>query len=199
MVEEPLEGVEGETPEGETPTPEGQTVPIDRFNKVYQENKALKESAETPKAEEEGKLSPDQQKEASAKTYLKGLVKEELEEAKAEEVKATKAEENKFDTDVEDILDANTDIDRDEFLKFVEDKSEEYDMQSVKGAMAAFKDSKNIKSDTEEETKENLAKKPDLPKSEAGGASTNAIDDSKKSLQQIAAELGAEAEAKGRG
>ena len=199
MDDTTLDEVVETTEESSTSEEEAQTVPIDRFNKVYQENKELKEASKTPETKEKENISPDQQKEAQAKTYLKGLVKEELEEAKADEVKATKAEETKFDSDVEDVLAVNTEVDRDEFLKFMEEKSDKYSMESVTGAMALFKDFQGVKSETEEETKENLAKKPDLPKSEAGGAGSAVIDDSGKSIQEIAAELGEEAEAKGRG
>lgn len=167
------------------PFVEEQTVPIGRFNEVYKKTKELEEEIGTLKTKPGEQLTPEQQKEQQAKSYLKNLVKEEREEAE-KAIKETEAKEQKdFESEVDDILAIHTDVSKDEFLKFVEEKGDEYGVKSVKGAMKLFKDLGKLKTDTEEETKENINKKPDLPKSEGTSPSKTPPDDSEKTYQQV--------------
>jgi len=174
------------------------TVPYSRFKEVNEEKNKTEQELQALKAGKEV-LTPEQQKENQAKTFLKKLVKEQLEEEKAER-KATKVREQKeFEGNVDDVLAINTTIDRNEFLKFIEDNSDKYSITTVKGAMKLYKDINQIKDDTVEKTKENLTKKPKFPKSKgAGDITPDYSGDKEKSYEQITSELVEEAEEKGR-
>ena len=180
-----------ETPEGEPSTPE-RTVPIGRFNEVYKKTKELEEKIGTLNTDKEV-FTPEQQKEQQAKAYLKNLVKEEREEAERVAKESSAKEQSKFEEEVDDVLAIHTDVNRDEFLKFVETKSDEYGVKSVKGAMKLYKDLGKLKSETEDELKDNLSKKPNLPRSE-GSSPKTPPDDSGKTYEQIQTEVEREAE-----
>lgn len=197
MAEE--KDVQEETLEEESSTleEEEKTVPYNRFKEVNEAKKEAEQKIQT--LEEKGDvLTPEQQKEKQARDYLKGLVKEQL----GEEAKAKKAEEvqeqKKFESDVDDVLTVNSKVDREEFLKFIEDDSKKYGITDVTGAMELYKDLGKIKSDTAEETKENLANKPNLPKSEGTAEIKQDLSgDKNKTLQEITEEAMKESE-KGR-
>lgn len=175
---------------------EEKTVPYSRFKEVNEQKKTAEQERDSLKKTTEPQLTPEQQKEKQAKDYLRGITKEVL----AEEKKAVKEEEvqeqKKFEDEVSDILAVNTDIDKDEFLKFIEDNGDKYGITSVKGAMTLYKDMGKAKTDTEEKTKEDLAKKPNLPKTE-GAKPEKSVDDSEKTFQQVVDEELREAETKG--
>ena len=183
--------------ESSTLEEEEKTVPYNRFKEVNEAKKEAEQKIQT--LEEKGDvLTPEQQKEKQARDYLKGLVKEQL----GEEAKAKKAEEvqeqKKFESDVDDVLTVNSKVDREEFLKFIEDDSKKYGITDVTGAMELYKDLGKIKSDTAEETKENLANKPNLPKSEGTAEIKQDLSgDKNKTLQEITEEAMKESE-KGR-
>ena len=181
------------------PFVEEQTVPYKRFKEVNEDKKEAEQKLQTLKEEKGETLTLEQQKEKQAKDYLKGLVKDQLvEEAKAKEAADTQ-EQKKFESDVDDVLAVNSKVDREEFLKFIEDDSKKYGITDVSGAMELYKDLGKIKSDTAEETKENLAKKPNLPKSEGISATKQDLSgDKEKTYQEITEEAMKEAEAKGR-
>jgi len=191
-IDEFVEEPEEETPQGEPSTPE-QTVPIGRFNEVYKKTKELEEKIGTLKTDKGEQLTPEQQKEQQARNYLKGLIKEERDAFLEAEKEAKAKEQAEFEEEVDDILAIHTDVKRGDFLKFIETKSDEYGVKSVKGAMRLYKDLGKIKSETEEETKDNLSKKPNLPKSE-GAKPKSLPDDSGKSYEQIQREVEEEAE-----
>jgi len=187
-VEEPVE----ETP-GEPSTPE-QTVPIGRFNEVYKKTKELEEKIGTLKSSDGEQLTPEQQKERQAEEYLSKLYDKVIDKRETA-AKATKAkEQEEFETEIDDVLAIHTDVNKDEFLKFVKTKSDEYGVKSVKGAMKLYKDLGKLKSETEDEVKDNFSKKPNLPKSEGTSVSKTPPDDSDKSYEQIQREIEAEAE-----
>ena len=180
-----------ETPEGEPSTPE-QTVPIGRFNEVYKKTKELEEKIGTLNTDKEV-LTPEQQKEKQAEEYLSKLTEKVLEKREAAKKDADAKEQSKFEEEVDDVLAVHTDVKREEFLKFVKTKSDEYGVKSVKGAMKLYKDLGKLKSETEDELKDNLSKKPNLPKSE-GASPKTPTDDSGKSYEQIQREVEREAE-----
>jgi len=176
-------------------TSEEKTVPYERFKEVNEKAKASEQELQTLKSQT-GTQTPEQQKEAQAKNFLKGLVREELKaEAEAKKVAATR-EQQKFEKDVSDAIAANKNVDRAEFLKFIEGNSERYGVTTVKGAMILYKDLNEIKDETVKETKENLAAKPKLPKSK--GAADTKIDyaetDKDKTYEQVVQEIHKEAE-----
>ena len=180
------------------PFVEEQTVPYKRFKDVNEAKKDAEQKLQT--LEKKGEtLTPEQQKEKQARDYLKGLVKDQLaEEAKAKKAEETQEQKN-FDSEVDDILAVNSKVDREEFLKFIEDNSDKYAITNVTGAMELYKDLGKIKSDTAEETKDNLANKPNLPKSEGTAEIKQDLSgDKNKTLQEITEEAMKEAEAKGR-
>ena len=185
-----------ETPEVESSTPE-QTVPISRFNEVYKKTKDLEQEIGTLKTKgSEEQLTPEQQKERQAEDYLSKLTEKVLEKRETAKKEAEAKEQREFEGEVDDILAVHTDVPRDEFLKFIEKKSDEYGVKSVKGAMKLYKDLGKLKSETEEETKENLSRKPNLPKSEGTSSLKTPADDSGKSYEQIQQEVEREAEGK---
>ncbi|MFH1328143.1 MAG: hypothetical protein ABIH76_04785 [Candidatus Bathyarchaeota archaeon] len=184
---------------GDPSAPEEQTVPKGRFDEVYKKHKETEEELQTLKAEKGETLTPEQQKERQAKTFLKGLVKEQLEEEAKERKAAETQEQKEFESNVDDVLAVNTTIDRQVFLKFIEDNSDKYGITTVTGAMKLYKDLNKIKDETVEQTKENLAAKPKLPKSAGVGDTTpDYSGDKKKSYEQVTSEIIEEAEAKGR-
>ncbi len=184
-----------ETP-GEPSTPE-QTVPISRFNEVYKKTKELEQEVDTLKSKGgEEQLTPEQQKERQAEEYLSKLTEKVLERRETARKEAEEKEQKEFENEVDDILAIHTDVSRDEFLKFIETKSNDYGVKSVKGAMKLYKDLGKLKSETEDEVKENFTKKPNLPKSEGTSSLKTPADDSGKTYEQIQEEIEREAEGK---
>ena len=175
------------------------TVPYKRFKDVNEAKNVAEQKLQTLETQKTETLTPDQQKEKQAKDFLKGLVKEQL-EADAKTKKATETKEQKeFESNVDDAIVANPKIDKNEFKKFIEDNAEKYGITGVSGAMKLYKDMNKIKDDTVEETKENLAAKPKLPKSKGvADTTTDYSGDKDKTYEQVQEEIIREAEEKGR-
>ena len=166
-----------------------QTVPLSRFNEIYKELKQTKDDITALKNQkQEGSLSPEQTKELQAKQYLKGLLEETLTEKKKEEAEVAEKEQKEFEKNVHEVLSVYTDVKEDEFLKFMETKASKYGITSVSGAMELYREMNSLTKETEKRTKDNLAKKPNLPRSEANKNSGELPDDSHKTLSQIAEE-----------
>lgn len=165
--------------------PDTPTVPLERFREVYGKVKELEEEISTLKAKPE---TPEQDKELQAKMYLKNLYKEILQEEQAVSSKKEQREISDFNAEVDDVLLVNPGIKREDFLKFIEEKSEDYGLESVSGALKVYKDLRAVAQTASEKAKEELKKKPGLPSHEGGG-SKPAYDDKGKSLQDIAQEV----------
>lgn len=169
-------------------------VPVERFNQVYGQMKNLERDIASLKEQKgEGTLTAEQQKELQAKTYLKGLLKETLEEQKKAESEAEKAEQAKFESQVNDIIAANPDIKRSEFLSFMEKEGDDY--SSVNAALKGYQRLKTAEKEGGEKAKDALEKKKNaaLPGSEGAGSASNQPppEDKNKSLWQIAQEAAA--------
>jgi len=188
-TEEPA-SEESSTSDKETPAEEkGETVPINRFKEVYRrEKETAKELSDLRKDKAEPKTEA-QTKEVEAKSYLKGLLKEVRDEEKVQQDGIDSQEQRDHEEKVEETLEANPDVKRSDFLKFMEDKSSEYELTSVKGAMKVFKDLQSTSKETAEQTKKEEARKPSHPKSEGAAVDSAApTDDSKKSFAEITQE-----------
>ena len=163
---------------------EEKTVPYSRFKEINEQKKIAEQERDSLKKTTPPELTAEQQKEKQAKDYLKGLTKEVLAEEKKVAKEAETQEQKKFEDEVSDILAVNTDIEKDDFLKFIEESGDEFGITSVKGAMALYKKLDKVKTETEGKTKEDLAKKPNLPKTE-GTKPVKEVDDSDKSFQEV--------------
>ena len=166
-------------------------VPYDRFAEVNRERRELEQKVEELQKSNEQSPNPSQadvDKEAQAREYLRNLVREENEAAKLAEKEATVAEQKKFEQDVEDVLSVHTSVDKDEFVKFIEDESEEFGITSVDGAMKLYLKFNQLSEEKAEEGKKEVLAKPKLPRSEGVRAEAPA-DDSHKSLRELANEI----------
>ena len=179
-----------EEPKGEPSAPEEpKTVPLGRFQEVYKNLKEVTKEVEALKErQKEGATTPEQDKELQAKQYLKGLLKETLKEQEETSEREKAKEETQFAEEVDEVLTFEKDIKKDDFLKFIEDNSEKYGITSVKGALQLYKDFGSLSKEELEKAKKELARKPGLPKSDGGSFEKNLVDDSHKTLQQIAEE-----------
>ena len=167
LLDEPVEP-ESLAPEPSTPEPE-KTVPYPRFQEVYRKQKELEQEIGTLKEQKKTEgLSPEQQKELEAKQYLKRLVVEALEESKTSQIQTEQKEQVRFEREVDEILEIHPDVKRNDFLKFVEEKSDAYGLESVKGTMKVYLDLQKAGKEGSETTKENILRKPGLPSSEGG-------------------------------
>lgn len=183
----------------ESSASEEKTVPYSRFKEVNEKAKEAEQEIQTLKSQTTGTLTPEEQKEAQAKNFLKGLVKEQLKEEAEAEKALTAKEQKEFNSNVDDALAVNTSIGRPDFLKFIEDYADKYGITTVPGMMKLYKDLNEIKDDTVEQTKENLAAKPKLPKSKGGAdIAQDYSGDKQKSYAQVTAEIIEEAESQGR-
>ncbi|KKL08000.1 hypothetical protein LCGC14_2580320 [marine sediment metagenome] len=178
---------ESSTPKEEEKT----TVPYERFKEVNDKMRNLETEIQGLKSQkDESGLNTEQKKELEAKEYLKGLLKETLTEQKDESTKEEQAQQEKFDKDVADILSVNTEVKKDDFLKFVEKEADTYGISSVEGAMLLFRKINNIKTETAEDTRRDIDKKPGIPSTEGGGGGSKTPETDKgKSLNQIADEV----------
>ena len=164
------------------------SVPYHRFKEVNDKLKTVgDEIAELKKAQKgpDG-LTDQQKKELEAKTYLKGLLGETLEEQKKAEAQAEAQELKTFQQEVDDTLGLNPSIKKDEFLKFLEEEGDDY--SSVTSAMKGYKKLEEAKTQGAEKAKKDLKGKPNLPAGEGGGAKERPAEDKNKSLWQIAEE-----------
>lgn len=166
------------------------TVPLERFQEVYGEMKALKDEVNLLKEKSDtqpGGLTPQQKQELEAKEYLAKLIDERLTETSSKREQEEVKELQEFASELETVLEMNSSVDKEQFMKFLEEEADNYDVSSVKGAMAVFK---KINSSTEEgkvKAKEDLARKPNLPSSDFGGGKSS-YEDKGKSFYQIAEE-----------
>lgn len=174
-------------PEGDPSAPpksnEPENVPYHRFKEVNakvrdleQQLKSLNNKPSTPGAED---------KEAQAKSYLKGLLRETLEEQKKLEVETKQKEQDAFNNEVDKTLELNADVKRADFLKFIKEKSDSYGITSVAGAMKLYRDFNNLSKESLEKAKKDLSAKPRLPNNEGGG-SGGGKNSYGSSLQEIA-------------
>lgn len=168
------------------PFVEEKAVPYHRFQEVNTQLKTLeKEITALKEGKKEGTLSDEQQKELQAKTYLKGLLKETLEEQEKSKNQIEQEEMSKFKEDVSEVLAIHTDIKKDDFLKFLETDGDDY--ASVASAMKSYKRINELS--TEAAKVKNKDGKPGLPTHEGGGGQTYDHEKDKgKSLWQIAEE-----------
>ena len=183
----------GAAPEGAEDSPpqesKGETVPIGRFNEVYKETKELKEEVAALKGKAEpGTQTPEAQKEADAEKYLDNLLDKRLDARETAAKEATAKEDTELKESIDNTLSINTDVKREEFLKFMEEKRDTYKFQSVEGAMSIYRDMNNLTKEVQEKTKEDMGDKPSFPKTEGAPSGGETIDDSGKTLQQIANE-----------
>lgn len=171
------------------PFVEEKFVPYTRFKEVNDKFKTLEGeiAALKTQSKEDGGLSPEQKKELEAKTYLKNLLKETLDETKQAESAQEKAELERFEKDVEESLSIHTDVKKEDFLKFIEEDAPAYGIESVDGAMKLYRKINDLSKDIAERTKRDMKSKPSFPTHEGGGSSD--ANDAGKSLWQIADEV----------
>ena len=172
------------------PFVEEKTVPYERFHEVIEKThelenqiKELKEQKATNKG-----ISPEQEKELQAKTYLKNLLRETLSEQESAKKQEDEREAREFKQNVDEVLSANADVKRSDFVKFLETKADSYGVKSVHGAMQIFRDLNNLSREAAEKAKKDIAAKPGMPKSEGDGAKGYRETDKGKPIWQIAEE-----------
>ena len=130
----PLDGDTGDvTTQDDSSSSEGneegeeKVIPESRFREVYGKMKNLEREITTLKeGKKEGTLTEEQSKELQAKQYLKGLLKETLEEEKTAVETREKEQLESFKEQVNSILDVHTDVKKGDFLKFLEDEGDDY-------------------------------------------------------------------------
>lgn len=182
-----IEG-ELETPEEESSTPEERTVPYERFKEVnskLHQTEAEVQSLKTQKRDEG--LTPEQEKELQAKTYLKNLLKETITDVEKERSQQETEEQKSFEREIDDSLLINSDVNRADFLKFVENKADKFGITTVTGAMLLYREMNNLSKESADKAKRDVLRKPGLPSSD-GGSGTRKYDDSGKTMSQIAEE-----------
>lgn len=172
---------------------EEKTIPYSRFREVNEKMKSLEAEINSLKSKKaEDGLTPEQQQELQAKQYLKNLLKETLDEERRAREEAERLEQERFEAEVNDVLYLHQDVSKDDFLKFIEEKSEVYGITSVAGAMKLYLDLRNIQKEVADKTKKSLASKPSLPQHEGGAGRGIPYDQTpefkQKSLRQIAEE-----------
>lgn len=174
------------------------SVPYARFKEVNDEVKGLKEKLENIEKlqtkQDGGKtLTPEEKKELDAKTYLKGLLKETMEETEKAKKDGEARELKQFNEAVAGVLEINPDIKRDDFLKFVKENESKYKFSSVEGAMAIYKDLNKTKTEAKEQGKKEVINRPKFPSND-GGSAPQTYDVKGKSMSQIAEEAKRELE-----
>ena len=178
-----LEGVEGESP-----TPEDKTVPLERFNEVYGQLKDVRKEIDSLKTEKnKGGLTPDQEKELQAQEYLEKLIVKTIDKKEQTTKQAQEQEQKEFESSVDSTLSLNPDVKRPEFVAFLEKEADKYGVTTVEGAMNLYKQLNKTVLEAAQKAKEDLRKKPDSLQNEGSGGK-KLPDDSGKSLNQIADE-----------
>lgn len=167
----PEEEQPAEPDPAEPSTPKAdQTVPLSRFQEVYHKQKELEQEVSALKDQKKSEgLTPEQEKELQAKQYLKNLLKETLSEQEQTKAQAEAQEQAKFEREVDEALMAQPDVKREDFLKFVEEKSDRYGLESVSGSMKVYLDLQQTHKEAGEKARESLLGKPGLPSSEGSG------------------------------
>ena len=167
---------------------DSEVIPASRFKEVYRQMKEAERKLEAHEQPKDDKTAGD--KEAQARNYLKGLTKEALAEAKREQAEAEANDYAKFQDEVKEVLDINTDVKKQEFLTFLEKEGDDY--SSVEAAMKVFKRLAETAKDASDKARKSIAVKPGLPKSEGMGGEKSKEEiqeaDKGKSLHQIAQE-----------
>ena len=156
IKEEGQEGAEeGKDGEGE---PSGKVVPLENLQAVQAEKiriegelKELKDKPGVTKEEVEDK-------EQKAEKYLETLVGKVFDKREQAAKENTTKEENQFETDVNNVLSIHTDVKRDDFVKFIEEKGEKYHVTSVEGAMQIYRDINKLTGEAKEEGKKDADK-----------------------------------------
>jgi len=170
------------------PFVEEKTVPYERFKEVNDKFRSLEAEISSLKSQskKEGGLSQEQEKELQAKTYLKNLLKETLEEQDKGKAEQEVKEQKEFEQEVTDVLMENSDVKKKDFLEFIEKNSKEFGIESVNGAMKLYRHLGEVKKSAVEEER----KKPGMPAHEGGAARIEPkAEDKGKSLNQITSEI----------
>lgn len=149
------------------PYVEDQSVPYHRFKEVLDKTKTLETEIQSLKVTK-GKdgLTPEQEKELQAKEYLQKLIKDELHAEKEAKEKQEKQEQEKFEEEIDEVLARNTDVKRDDFLKFIQEKGEKYGVTGVAQAMSLYRDFESLSK--EAKAKDDKDKKPPVLSHEGG-------------------------------
>ena len=188
-----VDSTEGDTKvdsSSDSSTDKDKTIPYDRFSAVVQERNELREKlskGETARKDEVKTLTPEEKKEVDAKQYLKNLYKEVITEETAQRKQMEEQELKAYNTEVNTALELNTDVKREDFLKFVKEKSESYGVKSITGAMALYKDLNKSVLDAKDQGQKEILNRPKTPTNE-GQTSTKSEDTSDKSFYQLAQE-----------
>lgn len=172
-------------------TKEEPSVPYSRFKEVNSKYQELRGEIDALKqTKKDGGLTPEQQKELDAKSYLKNLLRETLEEDRMTKATQEKLEQDKFESEVDDMLIANPSIARKDFIEFLEKDADKFGVTTVTGAMNLFKELQGVSKEASEKTKRDIQAKPGLPKAQAPGAASNYAElDKGKSLRQVVDEI----------
>ncbi len=177
-----------------------EAVPYDRFKEVVDErNQARTDLSksldnETPKTEQpQTGLTEAQQQEQQAQKYIDDRAEAKVNEILEKRTAAETKEQVEFDSALQNQLDLNPSIKKDDFLKFIEDKADSYGVKGVAGAMALYKDLKMATTEGADEKAKDIASKPGLPQHEGGAAEGGTPEaDTSKSLSEIAEEVTSE-------
>lgn len=166
-----------------------QTVPYHRFKEVIDKTKALEADIQALKStKKDSGLTPEQEKELQAKTYLKSLLKETLTEQEEAQARDKEQELKQFEKDVESALELNTDVKKPDFLKFMEEEGD--DFSSVASAMKHYKNVQEAREEAVEKAKDDLKGRPNLPRHEGGGTAKEAPETDKgKSITEVAQDI----------
>ena len=175
-----------------SPVEEEQKVPFSRLKEVIDERDQLRQTnaklleLDKKEASSPTGLSDEEQK---AREYLEKLATDVIEKREQTKAEQVKAEEQRFETDVKHQLELNPSVKKDDFLKFIEEKSDTYGVKSVEGAMRLYRDMNSASEEGAKKAKKDIASKPSLPSNEGGASATYAEQDKGKTLNQIAEEV----------
>lgn len=180
-------------PAGDPSTPpsknaEDKTVPYHRFKEINDKVHNLEEQLKSyDKAKNEtGKIN-DQ--ETQAREYLQKLLEETLDKKEKMRIEMESKEQAQFESEVKEILEINSDVKESDFLKFLEEKADDYGVQNIAGAMKLYRDLNNLEKESVKKAKADLTGKPKLPSNEGPGGSSGAPESDKgKTIYQIAQE-----------
>ena len=170
-------------------TDKDKVIPYDRFSTVVKERNELREQlskGEIAKKDEVKTLTPEEKKEIDAKTYLKNLYKEVMTEEESQRKQKEEQELKTFNSEVNSALELNLEVKREDFLKFIEEKSKSYGVKSITGAMALYKDLNKSVLEAKDQGKKEILNRPKTPVNE--GQSSVKSDDTGKSFYQLAQE-----------
>lgn len=182
-----------ETPSESSTDKADKSVPYARFKEVNDQLKEMKSRIDSLQTKEDkGSITPEEKKELDAKNYLKNLFKEVMTEEEKMKSEKEKQESVAFNKEIDSLIELHPDIKRADFVEFIDKNSDKYGIQSVKGAMALYKDLNNIKTSAKEAGKKEIINKPKFPSSDSGMAAKPNYDIKGKSLHDIAREAAEE-------